>query len=73
MAITDGSDAGAYAQKRVKELNAAMSAGNVEMLGSPKVPQHLGEQILPKGKQTAAADALTDEQALRDMARKGGF
>jgi ClpP class serine protease len=72
-AITGGADAGAYAKERVKELNAALCGSNAESLGSPKVPQHLAAQIVPKGSKQTAADALTDEQAIRDMARKGGF
>jgi protease-4 len=72
-AITGGTDAGAYAKDRVKEMNAALSGDNAAELGSPKVSQHLAEQIAPKGGGKAAAGAVTDEQALRDMARKGGF
>jgi ClpP class serine protease len=72
-AVTGGADAGAYAKDRVKELNVALSASNVDALGSPKVAQRLGDQIVAKDSKQIAADALTDEQALRDMARKGGF
>ncbi|MDR0374402.1 MAG: S49 family peptidase [Treponema sp.] len=72
-AIAEGVDAGEYAKGRVKELNAAMSASNRDALGSPKVGQRLEDQIMPKEVGKAAAGALVDEKALRDMARKGGF
>jgi hypothetical protein len=70
-AVRDGADSGEYAKGRVKELNAALGASNTGSLGSPKSEQRLTDQIVPK--HTSSKDAVTDEDRLRDMAKKGGF
>jgi hypothetical protein len=70
-AVADGADSGDFAKSRVKELTAALGASNAGSLGSPKAEQNLGDQIAPKDR--TPEDAVTDEERLRGMAKKGGF
>lgn len=72
-AISGGADSGAYAKKRLREVNDAMSVSNSGALGNPKPPQKLADQIEPKPQNKLPEDAVTDEEALRKMAKKGGF
>jgi ClpP class serine protease len=66
-AVTSGASSGEYAKARVRELSAALAAPNAASLGQPRPRLDMAAQLAPR--ETAPPDALTDEAAIRRMAK----